>query len=121
MRDFMFVYLGGDRQWAERATPDEMKAIMGSWAQWAEELAAQNRLRNVGAGLTPVGSLVTTDGVDVDTDAATIELKELVGGYSVVLAKDLEEANALAAQTPFLKNNPQGTVLVRKCFAPPQD
>ncbi len=116
MKDFMLIYLGGDPNWAQNLTPDEMKAVMESWSTWGQEMAAADRLRSVGSGLAPNGSLVTKDGANVNTDAAMIELKELVGGYSVVIAKDLEEANKLAAGTPFLKNNPGGTVMVRECY-----
>ena len=118
MKDFLLVFLGGDPNWATNATPDEIQAVMGAWGQWFQELEKSNSLRNPGAGLTSVGSLVTTGGADVSTDSTMGEVKELVGGYSVIQAASLEAANELASGSPFLKNNPQGTILVRECFSP---
>jgi len=40
-------------------------------------------------------------------------VKELIGGYSVIQAKSLEEAAKLAEAAPFLQNNPKGQVVVR--------
>jgi len=47
------------------------------------------------------------------------EVKELIGGYSVIQAGSLEEASALAQGGPFLKLNPQGRVVVRPVMTPP--
>ena len=41
------------------------------------------------------------------------EVKELIGGYSVLQAASLEEATELAKGSPFLKNNAQGRIVVR--------
>jgi hypothetical protein len=41
------------------------------------------------------------------------EVKELVGGYSVIQANSLAEATKIAEGSPFLQNNPGGQVLVR--------
>ena len=120
MNDFLLVYLGGDPEWSVKSTPEEMQAVMMQWGAWAQDMEAKGHLRSAGAGLRPGGSLVTNAGADVSTDAAMMELKELVGGFSLVRAKDLEQAKELATTTPFLKNNPQGTVLVRPCFTPPE-
>jgi hypothetical protein len=41
------------------------------------------------------------------------EVKELIGGYSVIQARSLAEATELAKGAPFLQNNPRGQVVVR--------
>jgi hypothetical protein len=41
------------------------------------------------------------------------EVKELIGGYSVIAADSLEQAAELAKGCPFLRNNPAGSVLIR--------
>lgn len=45
------------------------------------------------------------------------EVKELVGGYSVIQAETLDEATSLAKGGPFLRHNPGGNILVRPVFA----
>jgi hypothetical protein len=41
------------------------------------------------------------------------EVKELIGGYSVIQAGSLAEATKIAEGAPFLQNNPKGQVVVR--------
>jgi hypothetical protein len=41
------------------------------------------------------------------------EVRELIGGYSVIAADSLEQATDLAKGSPFLNNNPEGRVIVR--------
>ena len=45
------------------------------------------------------------------------EVKELVGGYSVIQAATLEEATVIAKGGPFLRHNPSGNILVRPVLA----
>jgi hypothetical protein len=40
-------------------------------------------------------------------------VKELIGGFSIIAAESLEQAAELAKGSPFLRNNPTGTVVVR--------
>ena len=50
--------------------------------------------------------MLTTNGRGIQTDTAMAEVKELIGGYSVIAADSLEQAAELAKGTPFLNNNP---------------
>ena len=47
------------------------------------------------------------------TDTSMAEVKELIGGYSVIQATSLAEATELAKGAPFLQNHPRARVLVR--------
>lgn len=113
MVDFLLLYEGGDPNWAQNATPDEIQEVMGQWGAWFEELEKSGNLRNPGSALAPGGSMVRTNGDALETDQSLPEVKELIGGYSVIAADSLEAATELAKGTPFLNNNPTGTVLVR--------
>jgi len=44
------------------------------------------------------------------------EVKELIGGFSLIQAETLEEATELAKGSPFLTNNADGVVHVRPVF-----
>jgi hypothetical protein len=61
----------------------------------------------------PEGLVLTTNSKGIQTDSAMSEVKELIGGYSVIAAKSLTEAAELAKGSPFLRNNPQGRLHVR--------
>jgi hypothetical protein len=57
--------------------------------------------------------VLRTNGRGIQTDTAMAEVKELIGGYSILAADTLEQAAELAKGSPFLRNNPAGSVLVR--------
>lgn len=113
MTDFLLLYEGGDSSWMEKATPEEMQGVMEQWGAWFKELETSGHLRNPGAALAPGGATLTPNGGTIDTDQSLPEVKELIGGFSVIAADSLSEATEIAKGTPFLSNNPQGTVLVR--------
>ena len=112
MADYLLIYQGGDPSWRERSAA-EIDAAMQAWGQWFKQLEATGNLRNPGAPLAPGGVALRTNGRGSQTDTAMAEVKELIGGYSIIAADSLEQAAELAKGSPFLRNNPSGTVLVR--------
>lgn len=118
MQDFVLMYQGGDEDWAD-VSPEEMQAHMAEWGQWFKELEASGNLRNPGSPLAPEGAVLANDGGGISTDTTMAEVKELIGGFSVIQARSLEEASELAKGGPFLKHNANGKVLVRPVMAPP--
>jgi hypothetical protein len=113
MTDFLLLYEGGDKNWMTSATPEEIEGVMQQWGAWFQQLEASGHLRNPGAALARGGAIVCTNGKGIQTDLALPEVKELIGGFSVIAAASVEEASEIAKGSPFLKNNPEGTVLVR--------
>ncbi len=113
MADFLLIYQGGDPNWAENRTQDEIQATMQQWGAWFKELEASGNLRNPGAALAPGGAVVSRNDDDIRTDTAMSEVKELIGGYSIIAADSVSEASDIAKGSPFLANNPNGSVLVR--------
>jgi hypothetical protein len=116
MSDFLLIYQGADPSWREKP-PAEIEAVMQAWGQWFKQLEATGNLRNPGAPLAPGGLVLRTNGRAIQTDTAMAEVKELIGGYSVIAADSLEQAAELAKGSPFLRNNPNGTVHVRPILA----
>lgn len=112
MADFLLIYQGGDPTWRERPA-HEVDAVMQAWGQWFKQLEATGSLRNPGAPLAPQGIALRAKGQTIQTDTAMAEVKELIGGYSIVAAESLERAAELAKGCPFLLNNPGATVVVR--------
>jgi hypothetical protein len=112
MADFLVIYQGGNSSWRERPA-SEIEAVMQAWGQWFKELEATGNLRNPGAPLAPGGVVLRANGRGIVTDTAMAEVKELIGGYSIIAADSLEQAAELAKGSPFLRNNPTGSVQVR--------
>ncbi|MBT0586939.1 YciI family protein [Alteromonas oceanisediminis] len=111
MNDFILLYLGGDPDWAENSSADEMQAAMGEWEAWMNKLSEQGKLVSGGDPLHYAGKRVTADGVT--TDIAASELKELVSGYSIIKAATLDEAVDIAKTCPIM-NYPDIVVEVRE-------
>jgi hypothetical protein len=113
MSDFLLIYEGGDPNWMENRTPEEISTVMDQWGAWFKQLESSGHLRNGGAALAPGGAILTANGAGIRTDKTLPEVKELIGGFSIIAAESLDEAAELAKGSPFLSNNPQGSVLVR--------
>jgi len=113
MNDFLLVFQNGDPKWHEGKSAEELQRAMQAWSDWFKRLEASGHLRNPGAALGQGGAVLTRNGQGFHTDTSMSEVKELIGGYSVIQAASLEEATKLAEGAPFLQNNPKGRVLVR--------
>jgi len=113
MTDFLLIYQGGDPSWMETSTPEEIQAHMAQWGDWFKELEASGHLRAPGNALANGGAVLTANAGEIQTDTAMSEVKELIGGYSVIQASSLDEAAEIAKGSPFLSNNSEGKVLVR--------
>ena len=78
-------------------SPEETQIQMGKWFEWIAKLEKQNRFGG-GEALLPVGKTVT--GVGTVIDGPFADLKELVGGYFIVKATDLDDAVSLTSDFP---------------------
>ena len=113
MTDFLLVYRGGDPNFMENSTPEQMQQMMQEWGAWFEELEASGNLRNPGSALAPGGAVVSANGQNIATDSAMAEVKELIGGFSIIAADSLEAATELAKGSPHLGAHPGSTIDVR--------
>jgi hypothetical protein len=99
MANFLFVYRGGDDDYA-KMTPDEIQGLMKKWTDWIGEGFAKGWMVDAGDALTPEGKVVQPN--KVVTDGPFVESKEIVGGYSVVSAATIDAAAELAKGCPVL-------------------
>ena len=113
MTDFLVIFEGGDKTWMETATPEQMQEVMQEWGAWFKQLESTGNLRNPGAPLDSSGTILTRNGDGIATDTTMSEVKELIGGYSILAAESLEEATELAKGAPFLASADGGRVHVR--------
>jgi hypothetical protein len=96
MEKFMLIFHGGD---TSHLSPNEMQAEMGKWFAWIEKLSATNQYI-AGEPLLPGGKLVSGVGGTNVIDGPYTEGKEVVGGYFIIEAKDMDEAVTIAKDNP---------------------
>jgi hypothetical protein len=108
MEKFMYIFIDSELPSAA-PSPEQMQASMQKWFAWIEKLKKENRYIS-GEPLTPQGKIVKGKN-KVVTDGPFTESKELVSGYFIIQAKNLDEATTLAKDCPIFESN--GTVAVR--------
>ena len=110
MSEFLFLYRGGERP---AGTPEQMQQVMQKWISWMNDLQAKGVLKDRGVPLEPSGKIVRGKDKAV-VDGPFAEAKDVVGGFSIVTAKDLAHAVELSMGCPILQVG--GDVEVRACL-----
>jgi hypothetical protein len=90
-------------------SPAEMQARMQKWMSWVDGIAKKGQLKG-GQPLESSGRVMTGP-KQVITDGPYAEAKDIVGGYLMVTAKDLDGATELARGCPVLEAG--GSVEIR--------
>lgn len=90
-------------------SPEEIQAEIQKWNNWIGGIAAQGKMVGTDA-LMPMGKIMSKNG-QVVTDGPYTEGKEIVGGYTIVTAANIDEAVELAKGCPIFESD--GTVEVR--------
>jgi len=106
MSDFTFLYRGRDNN----ASPEQMQKTMEKWRAWFKQLGEQGHLKDIGHPLESSGKVVRGKQKSV-TDGPFAEAKDVVGGFTMIHARDLEQATELSKGCPILEVG--GSVEVR--------
>lgn len=106
MSEFTFLYRGRDTN----ASPEQMQKIMEKWRAWFRELGEKGHLKDIGHPLEHTGKVVTGKQKTV-TDGPFAEAKDVVGGFTLIEARDLNHAMELSKGCPILEAG--GSVEVR--------
>jgi hypothetical protein len=107
MSEYLYLFRGGNDM--SKLSPAELQANMKKWGGWMENLARQGKLTG-GQPLKREGKVMRGSQKTV-TDGPFAEAKDLVGGYLIVKAENLDEATELARGCPIF--DVEGTVEVR--------
>lgn len=108
MDNYMYLFRGGDARELQQS-PEKMQQHMEKWMKWMEDLGKQGKFI-AGEPLQQDGKVVEKSG-EVITDGPFAEGKEIVGGYLIVKADNLDEAVQLSKGCPIFEHG--GTVEVR--------
>jgi hypothetical protein len=106
MSEFTFLYRG--RQ--NFTSPEQAQQHTQKWLAWFKELGAQGHIKDLGRPLESTGKVVRGNQKLV-TDGPYAEAKDVVGGYTLIEARDLAHATELAEGCPILQAG--GSVEVR--------
>ncbi len=98
MSEFVYLYRGGE-SWR---SPEKMEQTMQKWIAWMKDLGEKGHLKDQGQPLERTGKVVKGAQKTV-TDGPYAETKDIVGGYTLVEAKDLEQAVELSLGCPIFE------------------
>lgn len=106
MSEFVYLYRGGERA----TSPEGMQQTMQKWMIWLKSLGEKGHIKDNGQPLDRGGKLVKGK-QKIVTDGPFAEAKDVIGGYTLVLAKDLDQAVELSKDCPIFETD--GAVEVR--------
>ncbi len=97
MKDFMFLVRG-------HCAPEEGQEHVGmqNFIEWMKDMTAKGQYVGGQPLEANAGRLLMTDG-EVLTDGPFMASKEIIGGYVIVKANDLEDAVRIAKTCPLHK------------------
>ncbi len=99
MKEFLLIFRN-DLKAMPSFSPEEMQATTKKWMDWIGGIAAQNKLSERGNRLASSGKVVKAH--NVITDGPYSEIKESVGGYSIIRTDSYEDAVEIAKGCPVL-------------------
>lgn len=111
MKEFMLLFRQPDYDYSN-ASPKEMQDLTKKWQDWVGVITSQEKLASHGPRLAMEGKVLKPGGVI--TDGPFVEIKEKLGSFIVVKAKNLEDATTLAHGCPALDAG--GSVEIRPVF-----
>ena len=106
MTEFVYLYRGGEGG----RSPEVAQQMMQKWMTWLKDLAAKGHIKDQGQPLETAGKLVKGKHKTV-TDGPFAETKDVVGGYTLIEARDLDQAVELSKGCPIFEVG--GSVEVR--------
>ena len=106
MSEFVFLYRGGEA----RRSPERAQQSIQKWMAWFKELGQNGHVKDQGQPLERTGKVVNGKQKTV-TDGPFPESKDIIGGYTLIEARDLAHAVELSKGCPILEVD--GAVEVR--------
>jgi hypothetical protein len=106
MTEFLYLYRGG----TSPQSPAEGQQTMQKWMAWMKDLGEKGYLKATGSPLEKTGKLVSGKDKAV-SDGPFAETKDLISGYTLVQAKDIDDAVHASLGCPIFLSG--GSVEVR--------
>ena len=106
MSQFVYLYRGAERN----RSPEQTQEAMQKWMAWFKQLTDKGHIKDIGQPLEHTGKLVKGKQKTV-TDGPFAETKDVVGGFTLIEARDLDQAVELSKGCPIFEVD--GAVEVR--------
>jgi hypothetical protein len=100
-----FVLLYRDSREARRkrqSSPERAQQEVKKWQAWFKAMTEKGQLKHLGQPLDFAGKVIGGKKKTI-TDGPFSESKDIIGGYSVIEAKDLDEAAKIASGCPIIE------------------
>jgi hypothetical protein len=111
MAEFIYLYRNSPEERKKfLATPEVAQKGMQRWMAWMRDLESKGHLKSAGQPLDPDGKVVRGPTRSI-TDGPFIEAKDVIGGFSIIEARDIAEAAELAKGCPAVDGS--GSVEIR--------
>ncbi len=96
MKEFLLILKGDGMR---HLSPDELQKIFQEYQRWVQDLGDQYL---AGQRLEDRGALLPSSTAPMMTDGPFLESKEMIAGYFLIQAADLEEAVRIIRSSPHL-------------------
>ena len=110
MSEYVFLYRSTMEAHREAHSPEKEQQSMAKWRAWFKHMTDEGQLKSIGQPLERVGKVIGGRS-KVVTDGPYAETKDVIGGFSIIEAKDLDRATQIAAGCPIFEMG--GSVEVR--------
>lgn len=115
MSEYVFLFRStSDAQERALGSPEQAQKSMQTWLAWIRELEARGQLKQPGQPLDRRGRVVRGQERLV-SDGPYVEAKDLILGFLVIEARDLDQATEIAAGCPIVAGG--GSVEIRPVMA----
>jgi hypothetical protein len=98
MADFMLLVRGKDPL---LGAPEKLEQRMATYVQWMQKMMAEGRYKG-GQPLDEDEGRLLKNKEEVLTDGPFMEVKEIIGGYVIISADDINQATEIARTCPLL-------------------
>lgn len=108
-KEFMLIFLGVD--YGEmKLSMEEIEKRAKSWMNWQQKMAESGTMQSGNALQSPLRRISGSE--RTVTDRMSVEAKEIIGGYYIIKARDVDEAARICEDYPDYDLG--GTVEIRE-------
>ena len=97
MNQFLIIVHGSDHS---TPSPEKMQQRMAAFGEWVQKVLDGRYVS--GAPLEDTDARLLSSKTEVLTDGPFMESKEMISGYMIINANDVEEATRLTRECPLL-------------------
>jgi hypothetical protein len=99
MKEFVFIFRQSSYD-SSQISPNEMQALTKKWQDWINDIETQGKFVSPGNRLSTEGKVLKAGGII--TDGPFVEIREILGGFIIIKADNLDDAATLAHGCPAL-------------------